>query len=263
MRSLLTSFVLSAIALAATWPLTPPARADDLEDGDLKESGTAGALVGASALLFGVDFVSHSGTAVVQGQTAQAPPADVSGSFGLVRLTGGGLLRVTRFGSEAGIEGSMALGWSGDSAYGGAEKGGLIADISFGVVVVPFRAFSLGGFALKLNAGIGSDHDVDYLYAGARLGFGEESDDFGVEPAYLYRVGDGPGGITLTEHRIGLNARLWGLTLGLHLLFGEAIGYKKADAPNTPARQAFQGGTIRKGDYSDILFTLGYAWKFD
>lgn len=223
------------------------------------EPDTAGALVGASYLTLGVDIGSHSGEAALGNNQ---PPADISGAFGMVRVNAGVLLRVTRFKAEAGLEGSFGMGWISGGAYGGEEEGGLSADISGGIVVVPYRSKLVTGAAFKLSAGVGSDHDVDYLYAGARFGFGENDGDIGVEPAYLYRVGDAPTGSTLTEHRIGANLRIYGFALSVFYLFGESTKYTNVvPEEGQPRGQRAQPGTMRKGDYSEWLITLGYAWR--
>ncbi len=223
-----------------------------------EEPDTAGALVGGSYLFFGADIGTHSGDAALANN---APPTEISGPFGMVRVSAGVLLRVTRFKAEAGLEGTFGLGWISGGAYGGEEEGGLSADISGGIVVVPYRSKLVTGAAFKLNAGVGSDHDVDYLYAGARFGFGENDGDIGVEPAYLYRVGDAPTGSTLTEHRIGANIRIYGFALSVHYLFGESTKYTKTAPAEGPRGQRAQPGTMRKGEYSEWLLTLGYAWR--
>lgn len=219
------------------------------------EPETPGALVGASFVVLGLDLGLHSGDAALANA---APPTKVEGAFGMIRVNAGVLLRVTRFGAEAGLEGSFGLGWIGGGAYGGKEEGGLSADLSAGVVVVPLRTTSLSGAAFKMFAGVGSDHDVDYLYAGARLGFGENDGDFGVEPAYTYRVGDAPTGATLTEHRLAANLRIAGFALSVSYLFGESKRFLSGKPANG---QRFQEGTLRKGDYTEWLLSLGYAWR--
>lgn len=223
------------------------------------EPDTAGALVGASYLTFGVDIGTHSGDAAL-GDNQR--PTEISGAFGMVRVNAGVLLRVTRFKAEAGLEGSFGMGWISGGAYGGEEEGGLSADISGGIVVVPYRSKLVTGAAFKLSAGVGSDHDVDYLYAGARFGFGENDGDFGVEPAYLYRVGDAPTNSTLLEHRIGANFRIYGFALSVHYVFGESIRYTNTVPEiGQPRGQRAQPGTMRKGEYNEWLITLGYAWR--
>jgi len=252
MRGTHRSLLSFALALALASPLSV-ARADEPE--------TVGALVGGSYCLFGVDLGLHSGEAAL---AEGAPRADVEGLYGMVRVTAGALLRVTRFGSEAGLEGTFGLGWIDGAAFGGREEARLSADIAAGVVVVPYRSALVGGSSFKLAAGFGSDHDVDYLYASGRMGFGETSGDFGLELAYTYRVGDAPTGATLTEHRAAAQVRMGGFTVGVAGLFGESARYQGvAPAPPAPTDRAelFQEGTMRKGEYTDWQVTLGYAWR--
>lgn len=213
-----------------------------------------GGMVGGSEGFFAADIGSHSGEAAL---AAGAPRSDVSGLFGLLKVQGGLLLRVTRFGSEAGLEGSFGLGWNSGGAYGGKEEGRLSCDLSFGILLVPMRAEALGGVAFKLAGGVGTDFDVDYLYASARLGFGEVSDTLGVELGYTYRVGDAPTGATLLEHKIAASVLVTDidLLLGFAVDFGESTRYTGV----APARsEKFQVDTMRKGDYQDLIFTIGY-----
>lgn len=241
MRS--SSIIIAAFALASG---IAPAHAD--------EPSTAGALVGGSYCLLGLELGSHSGEATT---TEGQPREDVSGLFGLARVTAGALLRVSRFGSEAGLEGSFAFGYITDGPFGGTEDARWAADISGGVVLVPYRSKLVGGSSFKLGGGFGSDHDVDYLYASGRFGFGElEDTTFGLEAGYTYRVGDAPTGATLQEHRVDLRLRIDGFAVGLGWMMGESARYR-----GTPKVEVFQEGTMRKGDYSDWILTLGYAWR--
>jgi|GEM_PF-2030691 len=232
----LFSFTTSDLALASDGP--------DIEGG----------LVGGSEGFLALDIGSHSGKAAL---ATGAPRSEVSGLYGMLKLQAGLLLRVTRFGSEAGLEGAIGLGWITSGAYGGKEEGGLAADLSFGILLVPVRAEALGGVALKLAGGVGTDYDVDYLYASARLGLGEASDTAGLELNYTYRVGDAPTGATLTEHHLGAMVLVSDIDLafGFALQLGESSRYTGV----APARsEKFQGGTMRKGDYQDFIFTIAY-----
>ena len=220
------------------------------------EPSTAGALVGGSYCLLGLELGSHSGDATV---TEGQPRDEVGGLFGLARVTAGAPLRVSRFGSEAGLEGSFAFGYIAAGAFGGKEEGRWAADISGGVVLVPYRSKLVGGSSFKLGGGFGSDHDVDYLYASGRFGFGEfEDTTFGLEAGYTYRVGDAPSDATLTEHRVDLRMRIDGFAVGLAWMMGESARYRGTTKPRV---EVFQEGTMRKGDYSDWVLTLGYAWR--
>lgn len=246
MHALPRVLLVSALALASALTASP-AHADDPE--------TAGALVGGSYCLFGIDLGTHSGEAAL---AEGGPRREVDGIFGMARITAGVLLRVTRFGSEAGLEGTFGLGWIDGAAFGGKEEARMSADLAAGVVLVPYRSALVGGSSFKLAGGFGSDHDVDYLYASGRLGFGETTGAFGVELAYTYRVGDAPSNATLTEHRAGLGLRLDGFALGLAWVLGDSARYK---GTGPDRREVFQGGTMRKGEYTDWLVTLGYAWR--
>lgn len=240
---------ITRIALAGALCLILPvsaARADDI----------AGAMVGGSIGLLSLDLGLHSGTAVL---ADGVPRTDVSGGFGMIRFKAGMLLRVTRFGSEAGLEGSFGLGWISGAAFGGKEEARVSADLSGGVVVVPLRLDALGGFALKLAGGFGTDHDVDYFYAGARLGFGEAKDaDFGLEVAYGYRYGEAPANASMKEHHVTVMARISELAFGVTWVLGETAGYRGV-SPNRTER--FPEGTMRKGDYGDWMLTVGYSFR--
>lgn len=234
------------IALTVALPLSA-ARAEDPD--------VAGALVGGTYCLLGMDLGLHAGEAAL---AEGAPRADIEGFFGMARVTAGVLLRVTRFGSEAGLEGTFGLGWIDGAAFGGREESRLSADIAAGVVLVPYRSKLVGGGSFKLAGGFGSDHDVDYLYASGRMGFGETTGAFGLELGYTYRVGDAPSNATLTEHRAQAQLRIDGFTAGLAWILGESARYK---GTGVDAREVFQGGTMRKGEYTDWLVTIGYAWR--
>lgn len=240
-RSLLVAL---AVALAAP---SGPAHADD--------SDTAGAMVGGSYFIFGADLGLHDGKAAL---AHGAERTAVDGFFGMLRMSTGLLMRVTRFGAEAGLEGTLGLGWISAGAFGGSEKAGLSADLAGGVVVVPYRSALVGGSAFKLAAGFGTDHDVDYLYASGRLGFGENTGAFGVELGYTYRVGDAPTGATLTEHKLAAFIRIDGFALGAAWLGGDSARYRGTGESRA---ERFQERTLRKGEYTNWLFTLGWSYR--
>jgi len=236
---------LVSLAFVFTWMSV--ARAEDL----------SGALVGGSSVNLSFEAGRHQGDAVLTANTSRQP---VTGYFGLLRLQAGLLARVTRFGTEVGLEGSFALGAIGGAAYNNTSKYHLVADISLGVVLVPLRIDALGGTALKLAGGFGSDHDADYLYTSIRLGFGEDRGGQGFELGYNYRAGDTPIGAPLNEHRFG--ARFLFDDADIQLGFSYGFGRTSRYSGSGPTRvELADPGTMRKGTYSDFVFSIGYVLR--
>jgi len=237
---------LASLAVIFTW--MSAARAED--------PSVSGALVGGSELNFTLEAGRHQGDAVL---AANTPRQSVAGYFGMLRLQAGFLLRVTRFGTEAGLEGSLALGVISSAAYGDSPEFHWAADISMGVVLVPLRLKALGGTAFKLAGGLGSDHDADYLYASARLGFGEDHGGQGFELGYNYRAGDTPVGAPLNEHRFGAMFLFDDADLQLGLSYGFGRTYRYLGSGATRVELA-DPGTMRKGTYSDLVLSIGYVF---
>ncbi|MFO0746204.1 MAG: hypothetical protein U1F43_11095 [Myxococcota bacterium] len=120
----LTSLALASLA-SLIMMAAPAARAEDLVDGD-------GSLPGAAFGSLGLE-IGHLSTKVAMPNPVTpnlAVPSELAGFFGQVRLKGGAFLRVTRFGSEAGLEGSFALGYASGGAIDPAHGGNLMIDLS-------------------------------------------------------------------------------------------------------------------------------------
>jgi len=241
----INSIVLLAAALVVA--SSNPSHADE-----------TGSLAGSAFARLGVDLGSHSADAFVSLADGGDPSGQtsLSGFFGQARATFGGLLRVTRFGTEVGLEGTFALGYASAAAVAPKRGGIFMVDLSGGVVAALFRLDALGGIALKVVGGIGMDQDAHYLYAGGRLAFFETAGDVAFELGYLYRVGDTYGeNVMLQDSRISADfvIRDLGLTLGAQYWFGSAP-YVVAGQEKRQVDQLF------KGDYSSIVFTAAYSW---
>lgn len=222
-----------------------------------------GSLVGSSFVRFGADLGSHSGEAFVdaaEGGTL-AGDTELSGFYGAARVTMGGLLRVTRFGTEVGLEGTCAMGYIGGGAITPKSGGIFFFDLSGGVVAALARLEMLGGFALKGFGGIGMDMDMHYLYAGGRLAFGETSDSLGLELGYTYRVGDSYGeNVQIADHRFAADVliRDANLTVGAALWLGSSHGdYTGTGIGRSENMQVDQ---LYKGDYTTIVVSVAYTW---
>lgn len=244
MRHLNLITVVAAALLAA--PLT--AHADD----------ETGSLTGSSFARVGVDLGSHRAEAYVPVADGGAliGRTEMSGFFGQVRSTFGGLLRVTRFGTEVGLEGTFALGYAGGSAISPKSGGNFMFDMSGGVIAALFRLDAMGGIALKGLGGIGVDMDSAYLYAGGRLAFFETEGALAFELGYVYRVGDTHGeDVMLQDHRLSADflIRDINLSIGAQYWFGEATRY-------VAGKEALQRDQLFKGDYSTMVFTIAYSW---
>lgn len=253
-----------ATALALT-AMTATARAEDLDDG-------TGSLPGGAFAAVGLDLGFFSGEAVLP-RTNPAPQeaptgvTELSGIFGTARVKAGGYLRVTRFGSEVGLEGTFGIGLAGAGAIDPAGDSNLMIDMSGGINAALFR-LEAGHLALKLAAGIGLDQDSEFLYAGGRVSL-DPSPTLGVEAAYTYHLGDTAGeDATWKDHAIGATVVLksLGIGIGAEYRIGSAHKYAAASGspspgvPATPAIELPQKDQLWKGDYSAFVINVSYYW---
>jgi hypothetical protein len=211
----------------------------------------------------------HTDTVLPDPMTQAVAPESLDGVFGLLRLDLGGYMRRTRFGSFAGLEFSMGIGWfdkKGIAKYDehleGATWGRLYLDMDTGLTVLVAERFGvLGAFHVRasVQGGVGYNTDFDYVYTGARLAtslFGSVSG----EAAYQFRWGSSYAGGDAIEHRVkgtlvlgswGLGGELW-LGDQTRTVVDAATGVETVQP--TPFR-AF------KGEYQLLLLSISKRWK--
>jgi hypothetical protein len=257
-----TRIILSTLALATL--VTGVAHADDAE------SGSYG--LGDYMTLGFQGFGMSTDTVLADPAAGGAvSPVTLDGYAGILRFNAGGYMRKTRFGSFAGLEFSMGLGWIDKAAIVRDETqledmtwGRLYLDMEGGLSILVLERFDvLGMFHLRasIQGGVGFSSDSSYVYTGARVATSLLGSLEG-EATYAFRYGNSYAGADETEHRVGAQLVFgqagWGvggeLWLGDQRLMGDPTGSGTLTEQPTPGR-AF------KGEYRVLMLAVTKRWR--